>query len=408
MKIRSITLFAELAIPFNNAHLAQLGEAARALSQSYQDAGYEVQTLRLATDLWGPLGDHEAQKRAVDIVKELEARCRDAGFEYVAIGPAGPGMQRHVPELLAATESVFVTCHIAKPEEGRIDGEAIRAASQIIREASDIEDGFGNLRFAALANVRAGTPFFPAAYWHKGPPAFAIATEAADLAVVATEGTQDAAVAHARLSGMVESHGRRLQEIGFQAVAKQDLDFLGIDFSPAPYPSPEISIGAALEALSQNRLGSPGTLTAAALLTDAIQRADFLQTGFCGLMLPVLEDVVLASRAAEGTLRISDLLQWSAVCGTGLDTVPLAGDVSEASLAALLFDVAALSVRLNKPLTARLMPLPGKAAGDPVHFDFSYFADGGVLELAACDRDTAYRETTALQLRALQQQLNER
>jgi hypothetical protein len=51
------------------------------------------------------------------------------------------------------------------------------------------------------------------------------------------------------------------------------------------------------------------------------------------------------------------------------------------SLAALLLDVAALAVRLNKPLTARLMPVPGKAAGEPVVFDFAYFAPGAVMAL---------------------------
>jgi uncharacterized protein (UPF0210 family) len=124
-----------------------------------------------------------------------------------------------------------------------------------------------------------------------------------------------------------------------------------------------------------------GTLAAAAVLTDAIDRAQFPRCGYCGLMLPVLEDSVLASRAAEGRLRIGELLQWSAVCGTGLDTVPLAGDVSEEALSALLFDVAALAIRSKKPLSARLMPVPGKATGDPVRFDFEYFADSRVLSL---------------------------
>jgi uncharacterized protein (UPF0210 family) len=73
------------------------------------------------------------------------------------------------------------------------------------------------------------------------------------------------------------------------------------------------------------------------------------------------------------------LLSYSAVCGVGLDTIPLPGDISQAALAGILLDVAALAVRLNKPLTARLMPLPGKSAGDPVHFDFPYFADSRVM-----------------------------
>jgi uncharacterized protein (UPF0210 family) len=97
-------------------------------------------------------------------------------------------------------------------------------------------------------------------------------------------------------------------------------------------------------------------------------------------------------------LYIGELLQWSAVCGTGLDTVPLPGDVSEGALSDLLFDVAALSARLHKPLTARLMPLPGKAAGEPVHFDFLYFADGGVLPLDSRGKPGLLSKTASLEL----------
>src|SRR5690606_1502675 len=120
----------------------------------------------------------------------------------------------------------------------------------------------------------------------------------------------------------------------------------------------------------------------AAFITEAIDRAQFSRCGFSGLMLPVLEDAVLAQRAAEGLLSVSDLLNFASVCGVGLDTVPLAGDVSEAALAGILMDMAALATRLRKPLTARLMPLPGLSAGDAVQFDFPYFADSRVMPVA--------------------------
>jgi len=134
------------------------------------------------------------------------------------------------------------------------------------------------------------------------------------------------------------------------------------------------------------------------VLTEAIDRARFPRCGFSGLMLPVLEDTVLAKRVAEGHIQISDLLQWSALCGTGLDTVPLPGDASEDALAALLFDVAALAVRLKKPLSARLMPIPGKAAGDLVHFDFAYFTDSRVLSLGVKGAQGLLTRTTELNL----------
>jgi len=61
--------------------------------------------------------------------------------------------------------------------------------------------------------------------------------------------------------------------------------------------------------------------------------------------------------------------------------VPLPGDVSEEELAGILLDVAALALRLDKPLTARLMPIPGARAGDRTGFDFEYFANGCVLDV---------------------------
>jgi uncharacterized protein (UPF0210 family) len=130
-------------------------------------------------------------------------------------------------------------------------------------------------------------------------------------------------------------------------------------------------------------LGLHGSLAAAAILADAMDRAQFRRVGFCGLMLPMLEDAVLAQRAAEGTLGVRDLLLYSAVCGTGLDTVPLPGDTTADEIYPLLLDLACLAQRLDKPLTARLMPIPGKKAGDPTGFDFAYFANSRVMALDA-------------------------
>jgi uncharacterized protein (UPF0210 family) len=99
--------------------------------------------------------------------------------------------------------------------------------------------------------------------------------------------------------------------------------------------------------------------------------------------MPLLEDSVLATRAAQGTLTVKDLLLYSAVCGTGLDTLPLPGDTTAGQIYPLLLDLAALSQRLDKPLTARLMPVPGKRAGDMTGFDFPFFANSRILALEA-------------------------
>jgi hypothetical protein len=98
-------------------------------------------------------------------------------------------------------------------------------------------------------------------------------------------------------------------------------------------------------------------------------------------MLPVLEDFGLSERNNEGTFNIYNLLLYSAVCGIGLDTIPLPGNVSEKKLYSLLLDIASLSNRLDKPLSARLMPIPNKKYGDMTDYRFGYFVNSKLMDI---------------------------
>ena len=116
-------------------------------------------------------------------------------------------------------------------------------------------------------------------------------------------------------------------------------------------------------------------MTAAGVITRAVQATPVKQVGYSGLMVPVLEDNLLARRWAEGTFNIDSLLAYSAVCAGGLDTVPLPGDVTEEQIARILGDVASLAYKWRKPLAARLLPAPGKKAGDRTEFSDSRMAN---------------------------------
>jgi uncharacterized protein len=202
--------------------------------------------------------------------------------------------------------------------------------------------------------------------------------EAASLAVAACEGAASQDEARRIFVDSIEKHARRIAA-AVETACAGPIRFAGIDFSLAPFPDRARSVGTAIERLSGSRVGEHGTLAATAWLADAIDRASFPRAGYSGVFLPVFEDAVVAARAAEGLVSVADLLLWSSVCGTGLDTVPLPGDAGESAIAAILLDVAALALRLDKPLTARLMPIPGKRAGEEVSFDFPYFAPTRVL-----------------------------
>jgi hypothetical protein len=386
MKIRSITYFIDTGWPLDAAALTRSGAFLRAARPAFESAGYEVQTARLATIPFTLMLPKFDPAVLVRLAQELEQAAGDLGFAYVSLGPALPAdltAYAAIPAALAETQNAFFSGMLTTPGK-EIHLPAVRAAAQVMHQAAPISpDGFANLRFAALANVPPGSPFFPAAYHVGVSPSFAIATEAADLAVQAFSTAGTLSSARHRLQSAMEMHAAALSKVAAGLAQASDVAFGGIDFSLAPFPSQALSLGKALECLGVPGLGRHGSLAAAAILADTMDKALFTRAGFSGLMLPLLEDAVLAQRASEGLLTVTDLLLYSAVCGTGLDTIPLPGDASAEQLAALLLDLAALSCRLEKPLTARLMPIPGKQAGDPTGFDFSFFANSRVMALRA-------------------------
>jgi uncharacterized protein (UPF0210 family) len=386
MKIRSITYFLDPGWPLQERLFDEAARFIMAAAPAYVEAGYEVQTARMATVPFPYLLADSALSDTLELAKSIETMAKGRGYDYVALGPAVPEMPESyqvIPDAINSTENIFFSGEMASFEKG-VSLPAVRACAQVIHQTAPTSaNGFNNLYFAALANVLPGSPFFPAAYHSGGPPAFALATEAADLAVEAFSTAPDLNCARRRLSTMIETHGRALAQVGQGLAERFGIAFGGIDFSMAPFPDVELSLGTAIERMGVPEVGLGGSLTAAAILTHAIDQADFPRAGFSGLFMPVLEDTVLAKRAEEGVLSVNDLLLYSAVCGTGLDTVPLAGDVSPEALTALLLDLAALAHRLNKPLTARLLPIPGKSAGDLTDFDFYYFANSRVLPLSA-------------------------
>ncbi|MBI4495269.1 MAG: DUF711 family protein [Chloroflexi bacterium] len=382
MQIRSITLGVEAAWPLPPSTCRDAGAFLEQARRAFEQDGFGVQTTRLCTQ-----SAHRFLLPAAlpGFARALEAACAAAGIEYAAVG--GIALDEAWTELataeavvlaLRATERVFSSIQLAA--RGQVDYGAARAAATVIcRIAANTEQGFGNLRFAAYANCPPNTPFFPAAYHAGGPARFSLALQAADLVVDAFSGPGSLEAAEARLVSALERLAARLEPIAASLEQRLGVAYAGLDLSPAPFPSDPASVAGGLEALGLERFGGAGTLHAAWRLTGALKRARVRRCGFSGLMLPLLEDAVLARRAAEGLLSVSELLLFSSVCGTGLDTVPLPGDVGEDEVAGILLDVAALATALQKPLTARLFPVPGKQAGELTEFTFPYFANSRVL-----------------------------
>ncbi len=356
--IRTLTLGVAEPHPLPADAVAKGAATLRRAEADFRDAGYDVQTLRLSTR---PVFDDMEPTAAY--ARDLQAMLDDAEIVYCSLGPATFGVEI-IPDLLIGNDALNCTV--------RLDGNtaAARPAAEVmLRLAAETEEGFGNFRFAALARVPAGAPFFPAAY-HAGPANLTVGLQGASIVTGAAAGGLDGLTE--RVSAAITEEATPVVRLAERVAADLGLRFGGIDLSPAPN-GPD-SIAAAFESVV-GRFGAPGTLAVAAALTAALRGTSLPTCGYNGLMLPVMEDVILAKRWEEGRIGLHDLLAYSSVCGTGLDTVPLPGDSSVTDLANLLLDVTALAERLGKPLSARLFPVPGTRTGDRTSFTSVYLTD---------------------------------
>jgi len=383
LRVRAITAGITLpsladAAPLRAA-LAFVGRAKGVLV----DAGYEVQTVRVAV-AWQPAGATPAALRGALERWRAFDRMADAAGAVLSTGP----VDRAVPlsdapawiaDLIAATRRTSTSIAVAGAGGADEPARLHAAADAMVRLATVFPQGLGNFRFAAAAHVPSGTPFFPVA-WHQGVPAFGIGLEGAGLVASLARGPGDRPVVRQRLHRGMDAAFAPVAQLARTIEQRERRRYLGIDASPAP--GPDRSVGQAIETLSGQPFGSPSTLAACALITDALRSLGTRTCGYSGLMLPVLEDPVLARRAAEGRYGIQHLLLYSSVCGTGLDVVPVPGDTTREQLGAVIGDVAALSVKWNKPLSVRLLPMPGLVAGDRVHFDDPILTDSVVLSVA--------------------------
>jgi uncharacterized protein len=382
-KIRTVTAGVNLK---NTSDLATVESAIGFLLRArkkLEDEGYEIQTLRIATQPLPEYLNGKSRKDALADLRKIDEVISAKGV-ILSIGPVITD-DRHDPEfaswatqLVKETKNINFSVTVASPEQGIHRQTAVTAAETIVAISQSSPGGEGNFRFTAAANCLAGTPFFPVAY-HRGPEAFSIGLESPGLLQEAFAQSKDIEEAKAKLKTLLESELGPVEKSALGIAQNEHRQYLGIDTSPAP--SKDASIGAAIEAMTRVPFGSASTLAACAAITDVLKSLNIKTCGYSGLMLPVLEDPVLAKRAAEGRYSVRELLLYSSVCGTGLDVVPLAGDTPAHQLAALIRDVAALSTKLHKPLSARLFLIPGKKAGEQAEFDNPFLTSSVVMKL---------------------------
>jgi len=370
-KVRAITAFVRLEPASGEQEIAAALSVLRAVKGEFEKQGYEVETIRIVTQPLSELVSGRSETQALAYLKSLDDLGSKEGF-IPSLGPAmmrdtdDPRSMRLLEKALSTLSNLQANTIIA--DDDGIHWKVIRETAALVHYVTEHSPhSQGNFGFTATAMVKPYGPFYPGTYHTGAGRQFSIGFEGANVVQEVFARTRgDFSGSVAELTRQLTVHAKVAEAIGQRIAAANGWTFMGVD--PTPAPLGDVSIGAAIETYTGAKFGSSGTLTAALIITSAVKAVPVKQVGYSGLMVPVMEDKLLAQRWAEGSLNTDDLLAYSAVCGTGLDTVPYPGDISVEQMTRIFGDVAALAWKWKKPLSARLQPVAGKKAGEKTQF----------------------------------------
>jgi uncharacterized protein (UPF0210 family) len=370
-RVRAITGFITIDA---KSYPSQIQETVTFLStvrDAVKAAGYDVAGIRISTQ---PFPEYTRGLSRPDAMAMLR-NINDLAAQLRFSPNIGPAMVKDTDDTAPADLAIDIlsqtgnrlNANIIVAGDDGIHWNVVKQAARIIKAVGErSQHGQGNFNFGATAMLKAYGPFYPGAWHPGGPRSFAIGLEAANIVMDVFARDHDPRTAGKALADALTLHMRAVEAAATKAAARSGWTYAGID--PTPAPGGQNSIGTAVESFIGAPFGSPGTETAAGIITRAVKDVAVKQTGYSGLMIPVLEEATLTKRWTEKTYGLDSILAYSAVCAGGVDTVPLPGDTSEETIARIVGDVAMLAFKWNKPLAARLLPAPGKKAGDMTEF----------------------------------------
>lgn len=374
-RVRAITAFVRIDRSNFSRQIEETVTVLRRAESEFKSLGYDVETIRITTQPLAELVAGLSEEEALTFLRGLDDLSAKENF-IPNIGPAAlrdsddPSTMRLLERVLSTLPHLNASAVIA--DDSGIHWKSIRRSAELVKYVEENSaHSQGNFSFAVTAMLKPYTPFYPGSYHTGDGHQFAIGFETANVVrevFAKDKGNVDAAISD--LTAALTVHAKVADSAGNKVAAATGWIYLGLD--PTATALGDVSIARAIEAFTGARFGSSGTLTAARIITTAEKAVPVHQVGYSGLMLPVLEDKLLAQRWAESTYDVDSLLAYSAVCATGLDTVPLPGDVSVEQIEQIFTDIASLAFKWNKPLAGRILPVKGKTAGDQTDFQDPY------------------------------------
>ncbi len=368
-KVKTITGFVQINTQIYQTQISEALTVLRKAKAEFEAAGYEVETLRVTTEPFVDFVAGMSEDEALSFLKQIDDLSVQEDFTP-NVGPAmlhdsdDPAPMNLLKQALSTLPNIEASAIIADADG--IHWKTIALAADLVKYVSENSpNGQGNLNFAVSAMQDAYSPLFPGSYFNDEGEQFAIGFDCSNT--VNEILSKDKGNYIAALPDLTAALTQQISIANaVSAKVAQETSWNGGTYLTTSALG-DVSIGAAIEVYTGEKFGSGGTLTALRLIAEAVQAVEQIDNS--GLMLPVMGDKLLAQRWAEAAYDIDSLMAYSAVGAMGLDTVPLPGDVSIGQLKRILGDVAILATKCATPLSARLIPVLGKKAGEMTDFN---------------------------------------
>ncbi len=369
---------------------AGLVRATRELERRF---GIPVVNRRLAISPIATVAAGHDRDALVQIAGCLDRAAADVGVDLIGgfgalvhkgMTPTARALIDSLPEALATTGRVCSGISVASTRAG-INMDAVLRLGHALRamaEADSGHQGFACAKLVVFANMPEDNPFMAGATHGPGEAEAVINIGVSGPGVVKralqrlVERSAPERLNLADLAEEIKLTAFRITRVG-ELIGRELADRLGVQFgivdlSLAPTPKVGDSIGEILQVMGISEIGAPGSTAALALLNDAVKKGGAFASssvgGLSGAFIPVMEDATLAAAAAAGSLTLEKLEAMTSVCSVGLDMVAIPGDTPGDTIAAIIADEMAIGVANNKTTAARLIPVPGRAAGELVSF----------------------------------------
>ncbi len=353
--------------------------------------GIPVVNKRIAVSPIAVAGAPFSADRMVEIARTLDEAAGEVGVDFIGgfsalvekgFAPGDRALIEAIPEALASTERVCASVNVASTAAG-INMDAVYRMGMVIKEAARrtaAADGLACAKLGVFANIPQDIPFMAGAYLGVGEPDAVINVGVSGPGVVkkavdrARRANPDLDLG--RLSEIIKRTAFKVTRvgelIGAEVAGILDVPFGVVDLSLAPTPNVGDSVGEIFQSLGLESIGVPGSTAVLALLNDAVKKGGAFASshvgGLSGAFIPVSEDLNISEAARKGYLSIEKLEAMTSVCSVGLDMVALPGDTPAETIAAVIADEMAIGVVNRKTTAARLIPVPGKTAGEKAYF----------------------------------------